>query len=48
MLRGDLLTLCNFLRRGSAEGVAGLCSWETMTGCMGMEQSCSRRDSDWT
>ncbi|KAK4816066.1 hypothetical protein QYF61_011074 [Mycteria americana] len=47
-LRGDLVALCSFLRRGGGEGGAELFSWDPVTGRMGMVQSCARGGSDWT
>ncbi|KAK4815588.1 hypothetical protein QYF61_004803 [Mycteria americana] len=47
-LRGDLVALCSFLRRGGGEGGAELFSWDPVTGHVGMVQSCARGGSDWT
>ena len=40
-LRGDLIALYSFLRRGSGEGGADLFSRVSVTGQVGMVQSCA-------
>ena len=47
-LRGDLIALYSFLRRGSGEGGADLFSRYPVTGCVGMVQSCTKGGLDWT
>jgi len=47
-LRGDLIALSSFLRRGRGEGGAELFSLGPSEGHMGMVQSCTRRGLDLT
>jgi len=46
-LRGDLIALYSFLRRGPGEGGAEQFSLVSSTGCMAMAQSCARGGLDW-